>query len=75
MTGDDDAVGEEIKAPISLMVGGVPEEKTTRGAGCKFVGSCGGDCLGGKTVEEVGGSVLCLNLVASGERSLEGEAT
>jgi hypothetical protein len=42
MTGDDDAVGEEIKAPISLMAGGVPEEKTTRGSGCKFVGSYGG---------------------------------
>lgn len=33
MTGDDDAVGEEVKASVPLMIRGVTEEKTMSGAG------------------------------------------
>lgn len=32
MTRDDDAVGEKIEAPVSLVIRGVPEEKTRRRA-------------------------------------------
>jgi hypothetical protein len=37
MTRDDDAVGEKIEAPVSLVIRGVPEEKTRRRARGKFV--------------------------------------
>jgi hypothetical protein len=36
MARDDDAVGEEVEAPITLVVRGVPKEKATSGAGRKF---------------------------------------
>jgi hypothetical protein len=37
MTRDDDAVGEKIEAPVSLVIRGVPEENTRRRARGKFV--------------------------------------
>jgi hypothetical protein len=37
MTGDDDAVGGEIKAPIALVVGRVAEERTQGGTWGEFV--------------------------------------
>jgi hypothetical protein len=42
MTRDDIEVDEKIEAPIPLVIRGVPEEKTTRGSGDKFVWSDGG---------------------------------
>jgi hypothetical protein len=33
VTRDEDSVGGEVETPIPLMVGGVPEEDTTSGAG------------------------------------------
>jgi hypothetical protein len=38
----DDTVGGKVEAAISLMIGGIAEERT-QGAGSKFVRSCGGE--------------------------------
>jgi hypothetical protein len=42
MMRDEDAVGEEVKAAVPLVVRGVPEEKTTGGVRGELVGSSGG---------------------------------
>ena len=35
------------------------------------IGACGAECLGGKTIQQVHGSVESLNPIASWKRSLE----
>jgi hypothetical protein len=42
MTRDDDAVGEDVKASVPLVVKGVTEEKTLSGVVGELVGSSGG---------------------------------
>ena len=37
MSRDDDVVGEKIKAPVPLVIRGVPEEKTARRTRGKFL--------------------------------------
>jgi hypothetical protein len=50
MTGDDDAVGEEVKASVPLMIRGVTEEKTMSGARGELVRhSCRGVGIAGTT--------------------------
>jgi hypothetical protein len=39
MSGDDDAVGGEIEAPITFVISGVSEEDTSSVLGGQFVGS------------------------------------
>jgi hypothetical protein len=41
MSGDDDVIGGEMKAPVTFMVSGVSEENTSRGPGCQFVNGFG----------------------------------
>jgi hypothetical protein len=41
MSRDDDVVGEKIKAPVPLVIGGAPKEKARSGSECKFMGSGG----------------------------------
>jgi hypothetical protein len=42
MTRDDDAVGEDVKASVPLVVKGVTKEKTLSGVVGELVGSSGG---------------------------------
>jgi hypothetical protein len=53
MSGDDDVIGGEMKAPVTFMVSGVSEKNTSRGPGCQFVNGFGGEIRIAGTTEHV----------------------